>query len=189
AGMSLGEGAAIIVIESEEHAARRGAQVLARLSGWGMSCDAHHATAPHPQGAGAVQAMQSALHRASLRTNNIEYVNAHGTATRDNDVAEGNALKTVFGARLPPISSTKRFFGHALAASGAIEAVVCVEALRHQEIPPNPGFTTLDPAIGIEPVTTLRSAPLTHVMSNSFGFGGNNAVLIFSQPETPSLTR
>ena len=156
--------------------------VLARLSGWGMSCDAHHATAPHPQGAGAVQAMQSALHRASLRTNNIEYVNAHGTATRDNDVAEGNALKTVFGARLPPISSTKRFFGHSLAASGAIEAVVCIEALRRQELPPNIGFETIDPAIGIVPVTQVEPARLTHVMSNSFGFGGNNAVLIFSQP-------
>jgi 3-oxoacyl-[acyl-carrier-protein] synthase I len=189
AGTSLGEGAGVLVLEAEEFARRRGATILARLSGWGASCDAHHATAPHPEGAGAVTAMQSALRRAGLESSAINYVNAHGTGTRDNDLAESKALKTVFGDHVPPVSSTKRFFGHALAASGAIEAVVCVEALRRQEIPPNPGFTTLDPAIGLEPVTTLRSAPLMHVMSNSFGFGGNNAVLIFSQPETPALTR
>jgi len=189
AGTSLGEGAGVLVLEAEELARRRGATILARLSGWGASCDAHHATAPHPEGAGAVAAMQAALRRAGLESSAINYVNAHGTGTRDNDLAESKALKTVFGGRVPPVSSTKRFFGHALAASGAIEAVVCVEALRRQEIPPNPGFTTFDPAIGLEPVTTLRSAPLTHVMSNSFGFGGNNAVLIFSQPETPALTR
>lgn len=189
AGMSLGEGAAILVLESEENAQRRGAKILARLSGWGTSCDAHHATAPHPQGAGAAAAMQAALRRAGLAPTDIDYVNAHGTGTRDNEIAEANALKNIFNNRVPPLSSTKRFFGHALAASGAIEAVVCVEALRRQQIPPNPGFTTMDPAIGLTPVTTLHSASLTHVMSNSFGFGGNNAVLIFSKPESAPLTR
>ena len=188
-GMSLGEGAAILVLESEESARRRGAKILARLSGWGMSCDAYHATAPHPQGAGATMAMQSALRRAGLEPSAIDYVNAHGTGTRDNDVAETIALKTVFHNRVPPFSSTKRIFGHALAASGAMEAVVCVEALRHQELPPNPGFTKCDPAIGLEPVVELRHAPLTHVMSNSFGFGGNNGVLIFSKAETTPQTR
>jgi 3-oxoacyl-(acyl-carrier-protein) synthase len=189
AGMSLGEGAALLVLEAEETAQRRGAKVLARLSGWGASCDAYHSTAPHPEGAGAVAAMQAALRRAGLEPPAIHYVNAHGTGTRDNDLAESKALKTVFGNRVPPVSSTKGFFGHALAASGAIEAVVCVEALRRQEMPPNPGFSAFDPAIDLEPVTALRGAPLTHVMSNSFGFGGNNAVLIFSQPETPAFTR
>ena len=187
AGTSMGEGAAVLVLEAEESARKRGAKILARLSGWGASCDTHHATAPHPEGAGAAAAMVAALHRAGLESSAIGYVNAHGTGTRDNDLAESKALRTVFGFHVPPVSSTKGFFGHALAASGAIEAVVCVEALRHQEIPPNPGFTKIDPAIGLEPVTELRSAPLTHVMSNSFGFGGNNAVLIFSQPETPVL--
>jgi 3-oxoacyl-(acyl-carrier-protein) synthase len=182
-GMSLGEGAGMLVIEAEESAIKRGAKILARLVGWGASCDAHHATAPHPEGAGALAAMQSALRRAGLKPSAIDYVNAHGTGTRDNDIAEGNALKKLFGERVPPFSSTKRFFGHALAASGAMEAVVCVEALRHQALPPNPGFTTTDPAIGLQPVTGLRQAPLTYVMSNSFGFGGNNAVLIFSRPE------
>jgi 3-oxoacyl-(acyl-carrier-protein) synthase len=188
-GMSLGEGAAVLVLESEESAQRRAAKILARLSGWGTSCDAYHATAPHPQGAGATAAMQFALRRAGLEPATIDYVNAHGTGTRDNDIAETIALKTVFHNRVPPFSSTKRIFGHALAASGAMEAVVCVEALRHQELPPNPGFTKCDPAIGLEPVTELRHAPLTHVMSNSFGFGGNNGVLIFSKPEISPQTR
>ena len=189
AGMSLGEGAAVLVLEAEETALKRGAKILARLTGWGASCDAHHATAPHPEGAGALAAMQSALRRAGLDAAAIGYVNAHGTGTRENDLAESKALKTLFGDRVPPFSSTKRFFGHALAASGAIEAVVCIEALRHQQLPPSPGFSSPDPAIGLSPVTELKSASLTHVMSNSFGFGGNNAVLIFSTPETAPLTR
>jgi 3-oxoacyl-(acyl-carrier-protein) synthase len=189
AGMSLGEGAAVLVIEAEEVARSRGATILARLTGWGASCDAHHATAPHPQGAGAAAAMQSALRRAGLEPGAIDYVNAHGTGTRDNDVAEASALKSVFGERVPPVSSTKRFFGHSLAASGAIEAAVCIEALRRGQMPANIGFNTVDPAIGIEPVKEMKPASLTHVMSNSFGFGGNNVVLIFSQPESPASTR
>ncbi|HEY2330170.1 MAG TPA: beta-ketoacyl-[acyl-carrier-protein] synthase family protein [Verrucomicrobiae bacterium] len=187
-GMTLGEGAAMLVIEAEETARKRGAKILARLTGWGASCDAHHATAPHPEGAGALAAMQSALRRADLDAAAIDYVNAHGTGTRDNDLAEAKALKKLFGDRVPPFSSTKRFFGHALAASGAIEAVVCVAALQRQEMPPNPGFTAPDAAIGISPVTKLQSAPLAHVMSNSLGFGGNNAALIFSKPETTPRT-
>ena len=189
AGMSHGEGAAILVLESEASARRRGAKILARLSGWGTSCDAYHATAPHPQGAGATAAMQAALRRAKLEPSAIGYVNAHGTGTRDNDQAEAIALKTFCHNRVPPFSSTKRVFGHALAASGAMEAVVCVEALRRQELPPNPGFSKCDPTIGLEPVTESRHASLTHVMSNSFGFGGNNGVLIFSTAETTPHTR
>ncbi len=188
AGMSHGEGAAILVLESEENALRRGAKILARLSGWGTSCDAYHATAPHPQGAGAAMAMQGALRRANLEPSAIGYVNAHGTGTRDNDLAEAIAMKAVFHNRVPPFSSTKRVFGHALAASGAMEAIVCVEALRRQELPPNPGFTKCDPTIGLEPVAEMRHAPLTHVMSNSFGFGGNNGVLIFSKADTKPQT-
>ncbi len=182
-GMSLGEGAAVLVLEAEETARKRGATILARLSGWGSSCDAHHPTAPDPDGAGAAAAMRSSLARAGLEPAAIDYVNAHGTGTRDNDVSEARALKSVFGGRVPPTSSTKRFFGHALGASGALEAVVCLEALRRQLMPPNLGFKSLDPAIGIEPVTRIESASLKHVMSNSFGFGGNNGVLIFSQPD------
>ena len=189
AGTSMGEGAGMLVLESEESAQRRGATILARLTGWGASCDAHHTTAPHPEGAGAVAAMQSALRRAGLAAAAIDYVNAHGTGTRENDLAEAKALKTVFGEHVPPFSSTKHFFGHALAASGAIEAVVCAEALRHQAVPANPGFATPDAAIGLEPIAQFRNAPLTHVMSNSFGFGGNNVVLIFSKADAIPLTR
>jgi len=189
AGMSLGEGAAILVLEAEETARLRGAMILARLTGWGASCDAHHTTAPHPEGAGAAAAMRSALRRAGLEPSKIDYVNAHGTGTRDNDLAETLALKSVFASHVPPLSSTKRFFGHALGASGAIEAMVCVEALRRQLLPPSLGFTTGDPALGLIPITKLQPAMLTHVMSNSFGFGGNNAVLIFSAPESPVVPR
>jgi len=188
-GMSFGEGAAVLVLESAETARRRGAKILARLTGWGASCDGHHATQPHPEGAGALAAMQAALRKANLGPDAIGYVNAHGTGTRDNDLAEARALKTLFGDRIPPFSSTKRIFGHALAASGALEAVVCIEALRRQQLPPNPGYSQMDPAIGLQPVVALRSASLTHVMSNSFGFGGNNAALVFSQPQTTPRTR
>jgi len=188
-GMSFGEGAAVLILESEEHARRRGAKIIARVTGWGASCDAHHATQPHPEGAGALAAMQAALRRAQLPPGDIHYINAHGTGTRDNDVAEAKALKAVFGATVPPFSSTKRVFGHALAASGALEAVVCIEALRRQQLPGNPGFQQIDPAIGLAPVTETRAAKLAHVMSNSFGFGGNNAVLIFSQADVTPQTR
>lgn len=188
-GMSFGEGAAVLILENEATARKRGAKIIARLSGWGTSCDAHHATQPHPDGAGALAAMQQALHRANLTASAVGYVNAHGTGTRDNDLAETKALKNLFGAQVPPFSSTKRIFGHALAASGALEAVVCIESLRRQQLPPNPGYAQVDPAIGLEPVTSLRPAALTHVMSNSFGFGGNNGTLIFSLPETTPHTR
>jgi 3-oxoacyl-[acyl-carrier-protein] synthase I len=187
-GMSLGEGAAVLVLEAEDSARARGANILARLTGWGATCDAHHATAPHPEGKGAAAAMQAALRRAGLEPANIDYINAHGTGTRDNDLAEAKALRTVFGHTLPPLSSTKRFFGHALAASGAIEAVVCVEALRRQQMPANIGFETLDPAVGLEPITQCQPGTVRHVMSNSFGFAGNNVALIFSLPDTPALT-
>lgn len=189
AGMSFGEGAAVLILENEETARRRGATIIARLTGWGASCDGHHATQPHPEGAGALAAMRGALRKAGLPPEAIGYVNAHGTGTRDNDLAEARALKTLFGSRVPPFSSTKRIFGHALAASGALEAVVCLEALRRQQLPPNPGFVEMDPDIGLAPVATRRPASLTHVMSNSFGFGGNNAALIFSRPDVTPQTR
>lgn len=183
-GMSLGEGGGMLLIESEESAVARGVTILARLSGWGASCDAHHITAPHPRGEGAAQAMRSALKRAGLSPTDIDYVNAHGTGTRDNDLAEAHALRTVFDGNVPPFSSTKRFFGHPLAASGAIEAIVCIEALRRGKLPTNPGFSETDPEIELSPVTEQSDEQLTHAMSNSFGFGGNNAVLIFSHPDS-----
>jgi len=180
AGISLGEGAAMLVLEADETARARGARILARLSGWGASCDATHPTAPDAQGGGAAAAMQQALERGGLTPLDIGYVSAHGTGTPDNDVMEARALRRVFGDAAPPFASVKRFFGHTLAASGAIQAVVCVQALREQAAPGNLGFEKMDPQIGLEPSRGFQSRRLQHVLSNSFGFGGNNVVLVFS---------
>ncbi len=184
-GISLGEGAAFLVIESEASACHRGVPALARLAGWGASCDAHHPTAPHPDGRGAAQAMRHALADAGLEPSMIDFISAHGTATPDNDAMEVKALRQVFGDALPPVSSTKRCFGHTLAASGALKAVVCLQTLEHQLIPPSPGFEIVDPTLNLVPVTHPQPAQVRHVLSSSFGFGGNNVVLIFSHPETP----
>jgi 3-oxoacyl-(acyl-carrier-protein) synthase len=185
-GISLGEGAGMLVLEAEETARARGARILARLSGWGATCDAFHATAPHPEGHGALAAMQGALQRAGLQAGEIDYVSAHGTGTPDNDAMEAKALKRLFGGPLPPVASVKRFFGHTLAASGAIQAVLCVEALQEQALPPNPGFETADPKLGLAPVKEFRAQKLTHLLSNSFGFGGNNVALVFSRFGVPA---
>jgi 3-oxoacyl-(acyl-carrier-protein) synthase len=190
AGISLGEGAAILVLEAEEIARKRGARVLARLSGWGASCDATHPTAPHPLGDGAVAAMRRALKCSGLSPADIGYVSAHGTGTPDNDLMEAQALRRVFGEAMPPFASVKRFFGHTLAASGAIKAVLSVQALLEQAVPANPGFTNVDPKIGLQPVREFQSQRLDHILSNSFGFGGNNAVLVFSKnsADVPSFS-
>jgi 3-oxoacyl-[acyl-carrier-protein] synthase II len=183
-GMSVGEGAGMLLMESEDHARRRGANVLAWLSGYGHTCDAHHLTAPHPEGAGAMGAMKLALADAGLSTREIGFVSAHGTGTLDNDKVESLAIARLFGERTVPVSSTKRFFGHTLAASGGIKAVLCVRALQHKKLPPNLGINTpQDNALDM--VAQTRSAPsLRHVLSNSFGFGGNNAALVFSEAQS-----
>ena len=180
-GISLGEGAAMLVLEAEETARTRGATILARLAGWGASCDAFHATAPQPEGRGALAAMRQALERAGVPPAGIDYVSAHGTGTPDNDAMEAKALKQLFGDRLPPVASVKRFFGHTLAASGAIKAVLCVQALREQAVPGNPGFEVADANLGLEPVREFRAQPLARILSNSFGFGGNNVALVFER--------
>ena len=182
-GISLGEGAAMLVIEAEETAVARGAKILARLAGWGASCDAFHAPAPHPEGRGALVAMQRALERAGLQPNEIDFVSAHGTATPDNDAMETRALKQLFGDRIPPFASVKRFFGHTLAASGAIKAVLAVQSLREQAVPGTPGFEVADEKLGLEPVKEFRALPVSHILSNSFGFGGNNVALVFERAD------
>jgi len=181
AGMSLGEGAAFCVLEREEDALARGARPLAALAGFANTCDAHHPTAPHPEGEGAQRAMVLALERAGWAPESVDYVNAHGTGTRDNDLAEGHALRRVFAGSVPPFSSTKRTFGHTLAAAGAIETVVSVLALRDGLLPGNPGFGEADPEIGLEPLRETTDATVRRVLSNSFGFGGNNTVLCFEE--------
>jgi 3-oxoacyl-(acyl-carrier-protein) synthase len=182
-GISLGEGAAVLVLESEESAKKRGAKILARLSGWANTCDAYHATAPSPDGDGIARAIHSALERASLDKKDVHYVNAHGTATPENDKAESAALRGVFGELIPPVSSVKRLFGHTFAAAGAIEAVVCVLALQNQALPPNMGLNEVDPQCPVPVQRHGESKALSHVMSLSLGFGGNNNCLILSRGE------
>ncbi|PIU20730.1 MAG: hypothetical protein COT18_00695, partial [Elusimicrobia bacterium CG08_land_8_20_14_0_20_59_10] len=179
-GMSLGEGAAVLTLESAGAAARRNARVLARLAGWAATCDAHHAAAPSPDGEGIQRAMRRALDAAGLAPRDIHYINAHGTATPDNDRAEAAAIRAVFGEDMPPVSSIKRMFGHTFAAAGAIEAVACLLALRNQALPPNAGLGRLDPACPVNIQKDFAPRALSNVMSLSLGFGGNNNCLILS---------
>jgi 3-oxoacyl-(acyl-carrier-protein) synthase len=181
-GMSLGEGAAFLVLETDAHALARRARPLARLAGSGNTCDAYHPTAPEPQGSGAEQAMRRALAAAGLEPGVVDYVNAHGTGTEDNDRAEGRALRRLFGAEGPPFSSTKRVFGHTLGAAGAIEAVVSILAMTRGFLPGTPGFGKADPECRVVPLARSRPAQPAVVLSNSFGFGGNNTVLCFMAP-------
>jgi len=180
AGISLGEGAATLILESEESAVERGVPILARLTGWGYSCDAFHATAPAPEGVGAQMAMEMALRRAKLLPCSIDHVNAHGTGTAGNDLAEAEAIKRLFGQTIPPVLSTKGTFGHTLGASGAIDAVVCVKSIECGGPPMSAGFRTVDSEIGFAPVREHGEQVQTHVMNNAFGFGGNNVSLVFS---------
>lgn len=183
AGLNLGEGAAYLVLESEEHAKSRGVQPLARLSGYGNACDAFHQTASSDDGEGAFLAMQKALHMVALQPSDIDYVNAHGTGTPNNDASESRALCRLFANQLPPVSSTKGMTGHTTSASGSVEAVICLLALQHAFLPANYGFTT-PMSDGITPVAHVETnRKLRHVMCNSFGFGGNDTSLIFSNLE------
>jgi 3-oxoacyl-(acyl-carrier-protein) synthase len=187
-GMSVGEGAGVLVLESEAHARARGARVRAWLVGQGQTCDAHHVSAPAPDGRGLGEAMRLALAGAGLPPAAVDYVNAHGTGTADNDPAEACAIVALFGQTPPAVSSTKRFFGHTLAAAGAIEAIVTVLALEHQAIPPNLGLRTVDPKIPLAPVDSLRPARLDVAMSTSLGFGGNNSALLFRRAAVETAT-
>ncbi len=187
-GISLGEGAAVLALESEASARRRGARILARLTGWGASCDAHHATAPDPEGRGAIAAIRAALAGAGRDAAEVDFISAHGTATPDNDAMEAGAMKAVFGAALPPFASWKRSFGHTLAASGAIEAVMCVASLQAGELAPSAGCGEPDPGLGVEPVLVSERRSLSVMLSNSFGFGGNNVALVIEQPDQPDAS-
>jgi len=179
-GMVLGEGAAVLVLETEEHARARGAEVLAELAGIGMSADARDITAPDPEG--AARAMRLALDDARLEPDAVDYVNAHGTGTAANDACESQAIHAAFGAHAArlPVSSSKSLFGHALGAAGALEAVATVLALRHGILPPTANFTEPDPACPVDAVPNeARRAPIRAALSNSFAFGGLNAVVAF----------
>ena len=177
-GMVLGEGGAMLVLEPLEAAQRRGAKIYGELVGFGMSADAHHIT--QPSVAGPAQAMRQALASGGIAPADIGYINAHGTATPTNDPIESKAIAEVFGADRPLVSSTKSLHGHALGAAGALEAIATVLALKHQVVPPTANFTTPDPECDVNLVTgEARPAKLEAALSNSFAFGGLNAVLAF----------
>lgn len=181
-GFVMGEGGGVLVLEELEHARSRGATILAELTGYGASADAYHLTAPAADGDGASRAMRLALDHARLDTTDIGYINAHGTSTGLGDAAETLAIKSVFGADAPPVSSTKSMTGHLLGGAGALEAAISIRAMAHGVLPPTINYTTPDPACDLDYVPNVaREAQLAAVMSNSFGFGGHNATLVFSQ--------
>jgi 3-oxoacyl-[acyl-carrier-protein] synthase II len=185
-GFLMGEGAGTLIIETLEHAQARGATILCELSGYGTTDDAHHISAPAENGAGAAMSMQLALENANLNLTDIEYINAHGTSTNLNDKSETAAIKTVFGEQAYniPISSTKSMTGHLLGASGAVEAVFSIMAMLRGEVPGTINYQTPDPECDLDYIPNQkRSIKPKHVMSNSFGFGGHNATLVFSSFE------
>lgn len=179
-GLNLGEAAAYLVIESEEQVQKENKQVLAYLSGYGNANDAYHQTASSETGEGAYLAMEKALKKANLLAKDIDYINVHGTATANNDLSEGRALLRIFD-KVPEFSSTKSFTGHTLAAAAAIEAVYSILALRAGMVFPTLNFKTKMEEFELVPTTELREKNINHVLSNSFGFGGNCSSLIFSK--------
>ena len=181
-GFVPAEGAAILILESLEHALGRGAEILAEVSGYGVSSDAFHAVQPDEDGAGAARAMRWAIEDAGMQPSDIDYINAHGTSTPKNDMVETLAIKTVFGegAYEVPISSTKSMIGHALGGAGALEAVACIKTIRDGIIHPTINYETADPACDLDYVPNkARKAQVNTVLSNSFGFGGQNACVVF----------
>lgn len=185
-GFVMSEGSGIVVLEELEHAKKRGARIYAELLGYGATCDANHLTAPHPQGVGAVRAMRRALVDGGLTTEDIDYVNAHGTSTQANDPVECKAIREVFGEHADKlkVSSTKSMVGHLLGAAGGVEAIVTALALKEQFYPPTRNFENPDPECQLDFLPNKGvAAPMRAAISNSFGFGGHNGVLVFKRYE------
>jgi 3-oxoacyl-[acyl-carrier-protein] synthase II len=181
-GFVIGEGTGVVVLESLEHAQRRGARIYAELAGYGASADAFHITAPDEQGEGAVEAMRAALEDAGLQPDQVDYINAHGTSTALNDPVETRAIRTLFGSHADrlAVSSTKSMVGHSMGAAGAVEAVVCVKSLETGWVHPTINYEYPDPACDLDYVpNTARHLEPEVVLSNSFGFGGHNGCLVF----------
>lgn len=183
-GLNLGEGAAYIVLEKESSAMARNVSVLCELSGYANTCDAYHQTASSPDGEGAFLAMRDALQDAHLQSEDIDYINAHGTGTDNNDASESAAILRIFGHHVPAISSTKSFTGHTTSAAGGVEAVISILAILNDFIPVSLNFSQKMDDIPFSPVTeNITNKKLHHVLTNSFGFGGNDSSLIFSKIE------
>jgi 3-oxoacyl-[acyl-carrier-protein] synthase II len=181
-GFVIGEGSGVLVLERLEHAQERGARILAEIVGYGMSCDAHHITAPSPGGVGGAEAMRLALQDGGLEPESVDYVNAHGTSTPANDANETSAIKSALGdhAYAVPVSSTKSMTGHLLGGSGGIEAVAAILAIQHGIVPPTINYQNPDPACDLDIVPNqARERRIDVVLSNSFGFGGHNVCLAF----------
>lgn len=183
-GFVMGEGAGILILEEYEHAKRRGAKIYAELTGYGTTADAYRVTDSCPDGRGAVASMRDALRDAQLNADDIGYINAHGTSTVVNDKGETAAIKTLFGdkAKQVPVSSSKSMMGHLIAAAGAVEAIICVKTLQHGVLPPTINYEVPDPDCDLDYIPNVaREKKVSHVMSNSFGFGGQNVALIMSR--------
>ena len=182
-GFVMGEGAGILVLESLEHAQKRGATILAEIVGYGNTCDAYHMTSPHPEGMGAIKAMKLAISEAGLEPADIDYINAHGTSTTANEKGESQAIVAVFGKETP-VSSTKSFTGHLLGAAGAVEAIAVIEAMRHSHAPMTAGTKELSDYIEADVIYGQgRDLEIKHAISNTFGFGGHNSVVAFKRWE------
>ncbi len=182
-GLILGEGSGVVVLESEEHAMRRGVRPQAEVGGYGLSCDAYHITRPHPDAHGSIAAMRDAISNSGITANEVDFINAHGTGTRANDLAEAKVVKDVFGERRVPISSMKSLLGHCMGASSALEAVACVMTIETGIYPPTIGYETPDPECDVELVANVaRKGKSDVVLNNSLAFGGYNAVTCFARP-------
>lgn len=183
-GFVMGEGAGILILETLEHAQKRGAKIYAELVGYGSTCDAHHMTAPAPDGEGGARALKAAIEDAGIDVSEVSYINAHGTSTPLNDKYETMAIKSVLGehSHKIPVSSTKSMTGHLLGAAGAIEGIVCIKALQEGFVPPTIGYSTPDPDCDLDYVPNQgREAELNYAASNSLGFGGHNATIVFKR--------
>lgn len=182
-GLLVGEGAGIFVLESEEHAARRGANLLAEVGGYGLACDAHHITRPHPEGEGSAQAMREAMRSSGVTAADVDFINAHGTATDANDEIESRVVRGIFGEKRVAVTSIKSMIGHCMGASSALEAVACVETIVTGVLPPTINLENQDPECDVDVVANVaRKGPSDVVLNNALAFGGYDAVLCLAKP-------
>jgi 3-oxoacyl-[acyl-carrier-protein] synthase II len=183
-GLLLGEGATMLILESEESVVRRGARPLAEIGGYGLACDAHHITRPHPEGEGSIAAMRCAIESSGIGIDEVDHINAHGTGTQANDAIEAKVIRAIFGDRAPLVTSIKSMIGHCMGASSAMEAVACVMTIETGIIPPTINYETPDPECALDIVANVakRDAKVDVVLNNALAFGGYDAVVCFARP-------